>query len=373
MTTTTDDDLFAHPGMPRDPEEGVKRDRYGRYLLPHPGSGREMAWTRATTFAKTISDTYTLNMWGRRMTAKGLTMREDLYALAAATDLDDRQTLNDICERAAEAAGAKSAAALGTALHGFTEQRDRGEKVTVPAKWRPDVDAYVKALDEHGIEVEPEMIERIVIVRKYNVAGTFDRIFRVVKRCRVVLPGLDPFDLEPGSLIMGDLKTGRTLEYGWGEIVVQLWLYANADLIWNKKTDRYEEMPDVDKRVAVVAHLPVGQHQCTMFNLNLGLAAHAAELCSQVRAWRTTKGFAVPRLVTHAEPVPEQNGSAAPVVETEDPAGWGVKLDTARTIDDLSRIWREATAARQWSPDLEQRGMRRRAQILADTAGERSE
>ena len=365
MTATTDD-LFDNPTRPADPDEGVKRDRYGRYLLPHPESGRELSWTRATTFAKTISDTYTLNLWGRRMSVKGITMREDLYALAAATSLDDRETLNKICEDAAEHAGAKSAAALGTALHGFTESHDRGLPVNVPAKWRPDLAAYVQALDEHAIEVVPGMIERIVIVKKYAVAGTFDRIYRITRRCVVELPGMKPFTLEPGTLVMGDLKTGRDLSYGWGEIAVQLWLYANADAIWNRETGEYEPMPEIDKRAAIVAHLPVGQHQCTLFDINLTVAAEAAELCERVRAWRKVRGLATPRLVTTAEPAPGDGE----VVETEDPAGWGAQLDTARTIDDLSQIWREATAARQWTPVLEARGMVRRRAILADTAGE---
>jgi len=368
MTATTED-LFDNPTRPPDPDEGVKRDRYGRYLLPHPESGRELSWTRATTFAKTISDTYTLNLWGRRMSVKGLTMREDLYALAAATSLDDRDTLNKICEDAAEHAGAKSAAALGTALHGFTESHDRGLPVSVPAKWRPDLAAYVKGLDDAGIEVVPGMIERIVIVKKYAVAGTFDRIYRITKRCVVELPGMKPFTLEPGTLVMGDLKTGRDLSYGWGEIAVQLWLYANADAIWNRETGEYEPMPEIDKRAAIVVHLPVGQHQATLFDINLTVAAEAAELCERVRAWRKTKGLATPRLITHAEPASVDD--AEPVsVETEDPAGYGARLDTARTLDDLSAIWREANKAYAWTPALEARGMARRAQILADTAGE---
>jgi hypothetical protein len=368
MTTTTEDDLFSNPTRRADPDEDIIRN--GRYFLPHPKSGRDAYWTRATTFAKTISDTYTLNMWGRRMAIKGLTMREDLYALAAATPLEDRDTLNDIAERCAETAGSKSAAALGTALHGFTEQHDRGEKPNVPAKWQPDVKAYVAALSEHGIEVVPNLIERVVIVPRFGVAGKFDRVYRVTRDCEVRL-GDEVFTLEAGTLIMGDLKTGRTLEYAWGEIVVQLWLYANAEAIFDRKTRKYEPMPEIDKRVAVVVHLPVGQHMATVFDLNLALGEQAASLCATVREWRKVKGLAVPRLVTRAEPAAQSDSE--PVVEVEDPAGWGVKLDTARTIDDLSAIWREANLARQWSPALEARGHARRAQILADTRGERTE
>ena len=369
MTSTSEVDLFCSPaGRQAIDDDGVKRDRWGRYLLPHPVSGREMGWTRATTFAKTISDTYTLNMWGRRMAIKGLTMREDLYTLAAATDLSDRDTLNTIAEKAADAAGSKVGASLGTALHAFTEQHDRGVPVTAPAKYRPHVAAYVAALAEHGVEVVPAMVERIVICQKYAVAGTFDRIFRVVRDCEVTLPGMDAFTLRAGTFIIGDLKTGRDLSYGWGEIVVQLALYANADLMWNPEADAYEPMPELDTRVALVMHLPATTEGavCTPYDVNIAKGWAAAQLCSETRQWRKEKGLAVPRLTTQAGPV---TAGEEPVIEIEDPAGWGTQLDAAQSVDELSSIYRQAVLARQWTPALEARGMARRRLILADQVG----
>lgn len=371
MTAPKVDDPFGpamRPGEGHD-DDGVKRDRWGRYLLPNPQSGREMPWTRATTFAKTISDTFTLSMWGRRMAIKGLTMREDLYVLASSTSLDDRKTLNEIADKAAEHAGAKVGASLGTALHSFTEQHDRGESVTAPAKYRPHVAAYIAALAEHGVEVVPAYIERIVIVRKYNVAGTFDRIFRVVRDVTIELPGVGTITLRAGQLIIGDLKTGRDLSYGWLEIAVQLALYANADLVWNRDTGEYEPMPELDQRVAMVAHLPAqeGDARCEMFDVNIAQGWAAAQLCADVReARRTSKGLAVPRTVSRASAA--LTAAEEPAVEV-DPAGWGDKIDAAVTVADLSHIWRTATAARQWTPALEARGMARRALLLADTEG----
>jgi hypothetical protein len=362
--TTTDDDLFAHPGQPRPADKLI---RGGRYYLPHPDSGRETGWTRASTFAKTIADNYILNLWGRRMSIKGVSLRPDLLALTAATPLTDRDTLNDIAERAADFAGAKVGAALGTALHGFTEQHDRGEKVTAPDQYRPDLAAYVRALAEHGVEVVSEYIERVIIVPRFGVAGRLDRVFRVVRDCRVELPGVEPFTLSAGQLILGDLKTGRDLSYGWGEIGIQLALYANATALWNETTEEYEPPPDIDKRVAVVVHLPVGEAKCTLFDLNIQMGWEAATLCEQVRAWRRERGLAVARLKVSAELAAGQT-----ITDVEDPAGWAVRIDTARTVADLSSIWSEAFHRGQWTDELQARGMARRALILADTRGETS-
>jgi hypothetical protein len=59
-----------------------KPDRYGRYKLVDPATGEVRPYTRATTFAKSISDTFTLSLWSQRMVAKGLAMRPDLVGAA---------------------------------------------------------------------------------------------------------------------------------------------------------------------------------------------------------------------------------------------------------------------------------------------------
>ena len=84
-----------------------------------------------------------------------------------------------------------------------------------------------------------------------------------------------------------------------------------------------------------------------------------------MRDARKWAGLAVPRLAVAGSSTDEPAGPAL-VVDIEDPAGWGMKIDAATTVDDLSRIWREATAARQWTDALQARGMARRALITAD-------
>ena len=49
-------------------------------------------------------------------------------------------------------------------------------------------------------------------------------------------------------------------------------------------------------------------------------------------------------------------------VEVEAP-DWAEQITMAKTVADLSRIWREATAAGQWTEDLEALGMERRLVI----------
>jgi len=342
-------DVFEAPPTAKDPgrndEEGIRRDRYGRYLLPDPEGRKEQPWTRATTFAKTISDTYTLDLWSQRMVAVGLALRPDLLALAAAgaalkDKAEQKAQLQPVCDAAKDAAAARAGSNLGTALHRFTDQIDRGDTPFVPPPWDSDVAAYRAALAEHGLEVDPEYIEQIVIVQRFSVAGKFDRLTRVAgSTARRVF----------------DLKTGRDLSYGWGEIAVQLALYANADRIWDRDAQTYRPMPEIDREKAIVAHLPVGSGTCTMYEVDIGTGWTAAELCDRVRQWRRFRTLATPLSKTVVEPsgTPAMNGSLS----------YAERIAVATSSGELDAIWREATSKGLWTPALLDLGKKRQAEL----------
>lgn len=185
-------------------------DSYGRYILPDPTGQRKAAqrYTRCTTFAKSISDTFALSMWSQRMVVKGLMLREDLRAMAVGLhERDDKDRLNRIAEDAKSAAGNKVSANLGTAIHGFTEDVDNGKPLEdVPADYLPMVVAYQKALEAQGLRILPGMIERKTVVPQYGVAGKFDRVYLVTETITVTLPSKKVAVLKPGDLVIGDVK-----------------------------------------------------------------------------------------------------------------------------------------------------------------------
>lgn len=314
-----------------------RRDSYGRYLLPNPDTGREAPWTRVTTLSKTLSDMFGLTRWQCRMVAKGIATRPDLYALAAATPIDDKATLDKLVEDAKEAAAASSGARLGTALHAFTEHVDAGEQVDVPAPWDRDVACYQATMRDAGITIDPHHIERIVILPALGVAGTFDRILDI--------PSVGP--------VVGDLKTGRDLSYGWGEIAIQLAIYANAERMWNAHSGRYEPMPTVNRNDAVVVHLPVGQATCHLYWVDITAGWEKAQLCDQVRQWRARTDLA-------ARFTPTAHPPAPPVAPAN---GWLLRVDEATTEDDLIKVWQDADHAGAWDDELLEACRRRKAQL----------
>lgn len=333
------DDLFDGPG---EDTGGVARDRWGRYLLPDPTAstrGKPQPYTRATTFAGSVADTYTLGQWQRRMVAKGLTLAPELYALAAATPLEDRDTLNGVCDDASKVAGSSSRATLGTAMHAFTEGYDRSALAGappphVPVQWQPELAAYAKLTTTLGLRWME--IERIVVVPEYGVAGTFDRIGVLTKPLQVLMPGQGMVSLAASQKIIVDLKTGRDLAYSWHEIAIQLALYAHGFGMWNPGRGAYDRMPaDLHQDVALVIHLPIrdNEHepaQATLYGVDIREGWRAADLCRQVRVWRKVKGLNALVVSGVQEPVPVQGD---PVSVFEEIMAQAESAVPVRTID----------------------------------------
>ena len=259
-----------------------KRDRWGRYLLPHPDTGKEEPWTRATTIANTLSNPWSLIDWKLRMAVKGIALRHDLRALASSLPLDaGKKQLNEVAQSAIDSAGGNDNRNIGTALHEWTAQLDRGEEPEgLSEPWDRDLEAYRAALALYNVEIIPEYVERIVGMPGIMVAGTFDRIVGW-----------------GGDLYIADVKTG-SVEYGWGEYAVQMALYAYADLMWDEATGAWRPAgvgrTDVNRSQGLVIHLPAGQAKCELHWVDLEVGWEAVSLAIDVRSWRDRKDISRP-------------------------------------------------------------------------------
>jgi len=268
---------------PRDPHFATgprepKRDRWGRYLLPHPETGVEQPWTRVTTVANLLSDKYNLELWAQRMVALGLAKRADLLALVK-TSRGDKRRLNKIVKDALEAGNEKQRANLGTAIHEATAMMDAGQSWEMPAPFDADVEAYGAEMDRR--ELNPVLddsgapfIERIVVVPELGLAGTLDRLMgcREWKLPRIV-----------------DIKTGSTVHFSELEHSIQESVYANATHYWDEETGELRPMPAVDRKRAVIVHLPAGEARCELHELDIARGYVAARLAVEVKSWRSAR------------------------------------------------------------------------------------
>src|SRR5437868_3149130 len=78
-------------------DDGIKRDRWGRYLLADPETGEVVPFTRASTIARMLNDGIGLEKWMQRNLAYGIGQREDLFMLAASVaSVDETELLQQV-------------------------------------------------------------------------------------------------------------------------------------------------------------------------------------------------------------------------------------------------------------------------------------
>lgn len=326
--------------QPQAAPQPIKRDRWGRYMLPHPQTGAEQSWTRATTLARVLADEYNLGQWAERMVAKGMALRTDLVAGAAAADPDkDKQALQGIAQQAKDAAGSRSGANLGTALHSFTERIDSGESLKslqAPPPLGDDLAAYQGKLKAANIEMLPDWIERIVVCAELGAAGTLDRMGSCANGTRVV-----------------DLKTAKSVEYSWMEIAIQLAIYVNSSHAWNPSTQSYEAMPDdLDKRIGLVVHLPVGKATPEIWEVNLVEGWRLAQIALDVKNARSKAKKLARKL-----DVAEQQAADSELLST-----WVQHADSRQA---LAQLWDTYYPQGLWTDEVQQAAQARLQQLQA--------
>ena len=246
-------------------------NQWGQYVI----DGK--AYQRVTTLANMLDGRHALERWGKRGVARGLTLRPDILAKIAACPEDDIAKTDVLCEAALEAAAGSKGANMGDALHLMTARVDRGEEFRPPPPWDVDIKAYCDLRERAGLTICPEWVEKTCVVSALNVAGTFDRIVE-----------------KAGRLWVADLKTGRSLDYAWGSIAIQLACYAHADHIWDWEASAAWRMPEVDRKRALVIHLPASSGQATLHVVDIEAGWEAAKQAAWVRDWRGRKDLARP-------------------------------------------------------------------------------
>jgi hypothetical protein len=243
----------------------IERDRMGRPLVIPRGqeaTGARIAYTRCTTFVGCLEDRYNLEKWQQRMVLIGISESPDLL-LSAAAHRDDKTMLNSIAEEAQTIAKARSSATIGTAVHKFTADMDRGLEIGhVPGEWQRDLDAYKQAT----AMLHHRYVEQFMVQDDLCIGGTPDRIVEL-----------------NGRNYIADTKTGDIERAG--KIAMQLAVYANSDL-YDIVTGHRTPI-DIDRSNGIIIHLPAGTGTCQLYWVNIAAGWRAVQLAAQVRDWRS--------------------------------------------------------------------------------------
>lgn len=300
------------------------KDRWGRYLIT-TRTGKQTSFPRVTTIAKCLDDEGALTAWKGRMTATGLVHRHDLLAAASGV-LEDKSALDKVVQQAIEAAGASSKANIGTALHQLTQALDLGQQPAILPGLQVDVDAYLTGIVQHGVIIDPRFVEVLLVNEKHEYAGTADRIARFSTRKKKQV-----FDLKTGSI-----------DYAMNAIAVQMAMYANAEYMYDWRTQVQTALPDIDKTRGVIIHLPAGKGELCLYEVDLIAGWEAAQMAMEVRAWRKRKDLHIKVHAGVAGGVDESSatGPATPAKNLN-------RDDALIRIRNLPTAWQEALK-QQW-------------------------
>lgn len=257
----------------------VERDRWSRPLIHPIDGGTPIAYKRVTTFVGCVEDTYNLEQWKMRQVAIGLGKRSDLVLGIKGlsdpnNDPDEKKALNGFCKQATEAAEAGSAATRGTAVHSFTEMIDRGQ--ALPDGLDQVTLAMLEAYREATKELKFTFIEQFLVNDRLQAAGTADRFAKVKGK---------------SELIVADLKTMQTLDFGSLKIAMQMALYARS-YIYDPNT--YERKPTgADLLRGLIIHLPMVERvedaRCELYWIDLVRGWEGVLVAKQIHDLRKLK------------------------------------------------------------------------------------
>jgi hypothetical protein len=235
-------------------------------------------------------DTYNLDLWQKRMVAEGLAQSPHLLESVAA-HLGEKAKVNELCEAAMVAAGTDKASERGTTAHRITELVDGGidfiptpTALRVAERWRALIDAA-------GIEIVPDLMERVVVYPAQRICGKFDRMARVLAGGAVA----ERFPALVGKLVTADLKTGSGAISYPASVLTQLALYTNAPVLageWeglDGETSVFAPLPDdLDRDTGLVIHLT--EDEGAVYDIDLALGWRCVErIIFPTLKWRAIK------------------------------------------------------------------------------------
>ena len=263
------------------PSDGIRRTLDGRPYVHNPAAGKEVIYTRVTTFIDCLEDKFFLEGWRAERTLMGLSVRDDLIERVQAADPDDRDELRAIVADAQEAGGIHEAARKGTDRHGLVELIHKG--LPLPADIDraalADLAAYRDLLAEWGLAPVPGTAERFVVNDELKMGGTPDVLmdWTGIRRAAVAL------DLD--KPVITDLKTGR-VDYGAGKMAMQLAAYASCST-YDPAEPTTRRPLGASREIGLVIHLPLGQARADLYAVDLVVGWAGVQLAAAVRAFRT--------------------------------------------------------------------------------------
>jgi hypothetical protein len=237
-------------------------------------------YARPSGFGKDLDNEDALTNWKIFTAMSGVASSPALQAQVVVVKPDDKETKKALREDAIKAGKGSESADMGTALHAMTARwEDEEDDFDPPEQYLDDLNAYSETLADYGLV--SEMTEYAIVHDQFRVAGTADRLYRLTKNLQLPDGGTMP----AGTLVVGDLKTGKSLDFSLPGYCVQMALYADGQL-YDVVDNVRLPTPEINREWTILVHLPVGKGECTLLWCNVGIGLWGAYLSTEVRKWR---------------------------------------------------------------------------------------
>lgn len=242
--------------------------------------GKNERLSRPSGFGKILDDESALTNWRIDRAAEGVAKDPALQARYAAVKADDRPAWKELREKAIQAGRGDQAADIGTALHAMSERwEDPDDDFEPPEPYLSSLRAYTDALDAYGLT--STHFEFQTVCMEYRVAGTCDRIYKTSKPLVAPTGEIIP----EGTLLIGDLKTGKSLQYSTAGYTIQMALYSQGEF-YDVTDDEFLPTPEINKDWGILVHMPSNSDTCELLWVSLEAGNYGAWLVSELKEWR---------------------------------------------------------------------------------------
>jgi hypothetical protein len=274
--------------------------------------GKQKRYARQSSHGDCLDDKSGLNNWLVAKALEGAAKDQSILARAIASSPyeDHKSDWTKLRQDAIQSGRGSYKADVGTAVHAMSERWELDSDYDPGPKFSPALEAYSKVQKDLGLK--SQLIECQFVNDEYNTAGTADRLYELTK------PLITPTDeiLPAGTFVIGDLKTGSSLEFSAPGYSVQLAGYAGG-VLYDVVNNVRIPTPTINQDWAIIMHLDVESAHCEFIWIDLEVGRFGARLAEEVRewrrAWRRKEGYKASMLPVKVATEPE----AQPEVEAE--------------------------------------------------------
>jgi hypothetical protein len=314
------DDQDETPEIPADiPRHG----RDGRPWVRFPGvdhdpgddhsatrkRGRGTFYSRASSYGQPVEDWWAVHDSRLQRVVYGMGRRPELFARAQVLQSweTDRDKIRAIAEEAIVAGGGLEAANRGTVFHELNEQRIAGghDHSRLAEDMAQGLDVLARLLEPFDVLDT----ETFVVWDEYKIAGSYDMRLRLRRALRIEQVAKDGTvtllaELEPGEVVVADLKSGKDRKYHGPTYGVQQLPYACGTPythLEGRKLWPAGEAPRTDW--ALIPHVsPLDPETAGLYWVNLEAARKRLALVELIREARKVDDLFIPHVEQVQEP-----------------------------------------------------------------------